>query len=79
MDIRRLGLVPYEQAWKLQRQVAEARRAGFVPDTLILLEHPHVYTIGRSGTRDHVYLTEDELVEAEGVAAVREKRPPNFG
>ncbi len=63
MDIRRLGLVPYEQAWKLQRQVAEARRAGFVPDTLILLEHPHVYTIGRSGTRDHVYLTEDELVE----------------
>ena len=63
MDVRRLGLVPYEQAWALQKQLAEARRAEFIPDTLILLEHPHVYTIGRSGTRDHVYLTDDELTK----------------
>ena len=63
MDVRRPGLVPYEQAWALQRQLAEARRGGFAPDTLILLEHPHVYTIGRSGTRDHVYLTDSELIE----------------
>ena len=63
MDVRRLGLVPYEQAWALQRQLAEARRGGFAPDTLILLEHPHVYTIGRSGTRDHVYLSDRELIE----------------
>jgi lipoyl(octanoyl) transferase len=63
VDVRRLGLVPYEQAWAVQKQLAEARRGGFVPDTLILLEHPHVYTIGRSGTRDHVYLTDSELIE----------------
>jgi len=37
------------------------RRAGLAPDTLILLEHPHTYTIGRSGTRDHVFLTDSEL------------------
>jgi lipoyl(octanoyl) transferase len=63
MDVRRLGLVPYEEGWELQRHLAEARRSGFVPDTLILLEHPHTYTIGRRGTRDHVYLTEAELAE----------------
>ena len=63
MDVRRLGLVPYEQAWGLQKQLADARRAAIIPDTLVLLEHPHVYTIGRSGTRDHVYLSDDELRE----------------
>ena len=61
MDVRRLGLVPYEEAWALQRKTAEARRGGLIPDTLILLEHPHTYTIGRSGTRDHVFLDEGAL------------------
>jgi lipoyl(octanoyl) transferase len=61
MDVRRLGRVPYREAWALQNRLADARRAGQASDTLILLEHPHTYTIGRSGTREHVYLTEDEL------------------
>ena len=61
MDVRRLGLVPYGEAWALQNRLADGRRAGIVPDTLILLEHPHTYTIGRRGTRDHVYLSEEEL------------------
>ena len=63
MDVRRLGLVPYEEAWALQNRLADGRRAGIVPDTLILLGHPHTYTIGRSGTRDHVYLSEEELTQ----------------
>ena len=61
MEVRRLGLIPYEEAWALQNRLADGRRAGIVPDTLILLEHPHTYTIGRRGTRDHVYLSEEEL------------------
>jgi len=61
VDVRRLGLVPYPAARALQNRLADARRAGLAPDTLILLEHPHTYTIGRSGTRDHVFLTEAEL------------------
>ena len=61
MEVRRLGRVAYQEAWSLQNRLADARRAGIEPDTLILLEHPHTYTIGRSGTRDHVFLTEDEL------------------
>src|SRR6476469_10314948 len=46
IDVRRLGTVDYRQAWQLQREVADARVAGG-PDTLLLLEHPSVYTAGR--------------------------------
>jgi len=69
VDIRRLGQVPYDDAWALQNRVAEQRRAGLVPDTLILLEHPHTYTIGRSGTREHVFLNEEELT-ARGITCI---------
>ncbi len=48
-DLRvvRAGLVPYEQAWQRQRQVHDAVVAGTAPDTVLLLEHPPVYTAGR--------------------------------
>jgi lipoyl(octanoyl) transferase len=69
VDVRRLGRVPYEEAWALQKRLADARRAGLVADTLILLEHPHTYTIGRSGTRDHVFLEEVELA-ARGITCL---------
>jgi lipoyl(octanoyl) transferase len=69
VDVRRLGLVPYDEAWALQNRLAVARRAGAVPDTLILLEHPHTYTIGRSGTRDHVFLSEAEMA-ARGITCL---------
>jgi lipoyl(octanoyl) transferase len=46
LDVRRLGTVDYRQAWQLQRELADARIAGG-PDTLLLLEHPSVYTAGR--------------------------------
>ena len=65
MDVRRLGLVPYREAWALQQELAADRRAGRIPDTVVLLQHPHTYTIGRSGTRDHVFLTERELAERD--------------
>ena len=43
----RAGLVPYEVAWAEQRRLHAARLAGEVPDTVLLLEHPSVYTAGR--------------------------------
>jgi lipoyl(octanoyl) transferase len=46
IDVRRLGSVDYRQAWRLQRELADARIAGG-PDTLLLLEHPSVYTAGK--------------------------------
>ncbi|OHV58067.1 lipoyl(octanoyl) transferase LipB [Pseudofrankia sp. BMG5.37] len=47
MDVLRLSVVPYVEAWDLQRDLAARRAAGDAPDTLILLEHPDVYTAGR--------------------------------
>jgi lipoyl(octanoyl) transferase len=44
-----LGIVEYGAAWELQRRVAAARKAGAIPDVLLLCEHPHVITLGRSG------------------------------
>ena len=46
IDVRRLGVVDYRSAWQLQRELVDARVAGG-PDTLLLLEHPSVYTAGK--------------------------------
>jgi lipoyl(octanoyl) transferase len=73
MEVRRLGLAPYMQAWELQRRLAEQRRAGEVEDTLLLLQHPHTYTIGRSGTKEHVYLSDAEM-EARGITCLEVDR-----
>jgi len=73
VDVRRLGRVPYDDAWALQNKVADERRAGLVPDTLILLEHPHTYTIGRSGTRDHVFLSQAQMA-ARGITCLEVDR-----
>ena len=47
LQVVRAGTVPYEEAWALQREVHAARVDGTGPDTLLLLEHPSVYTAGR--------------------------------
>ncbi|CAA9259811.1 MAG: Octanoate-[acyl-carrier-protein]-protein-N-octanoyltransferase [uncultured Chloroflexia bacterium] len=62
-----LGLVPYEEAWDRQRRMAAQRAAGEIGDTLLLLEHPHTYTFGSSGKREHLLVPEAEL-RAQGVA-----------
>src|SRR5271156_5171885 len=48
------GLAPYGPACELQRQLVQARKARAIPDVLLLCEHPHVITLGRNGTRDHL-------------------------
>ncbi len=47
LQVVRAGTVPYEEAWARQRELHTARVAGEGPDTLLLLEHPSVYTAGR--------------------------------
>jgi lipoyl(octanoyl) transferase len=47
LEVLRLGLVDYEEAWALQREAHARRVAGEGPDTLLLLEHPPVYTAGK--------------------------------
>jgi lipoyl(octanoyl) transferase len=68
IQIRRLGLVPYGEALALQKQLVEERKAGAIPDQLLLLQHPPVITLGvkTRNDRSHVIATPDTL-EAEGV------------
>ena len=63
LEIRRLGVVPYAEANELQRHLVEERRAGRVPDLLLLLEHPHVITLGvkADAARSHLIATPDIL------------------
>ena len=49
LEVRRLGFVPYSEALALQRALVEERRAGAVPDLLLLLQHPPVITVGVRG------------------------------
>src|SRR2546423_1700839 len=63
--IRPQGLFPYGAAYDLMHRLAERRAENEVPDTLILLEHPPVYTAGRRSDPSHVRWTEAE-VEAAG-------------
>ena len=60
MEVRRLGVVPYAEALALQEQLVVQRRAGEIPDQLLLLEHPHVITLGTASSPDHVLLTPEE-------------------
>jgi lipoyl(octanoyl) transferase len=62
-EARRLGLVPYAAADQLQRALVEERRAGRVPDLLLLLEHPHVITLGvrLEAARAHLVATPELL------------------
>ncbi len=66
-EVRRLGQIPYAEAWEMQKRLAAERAAGSTPDTLLLLEHPHTYTLGRSGHAGNLLLAQDEL-RARGVA-----------
>jgi lipoyl(octanoyl) transferase len=65
LEVRRLGRVAYGEALELQRALVEDRRAGRVGDVLLLLEHPHVITLGsRTGaSRANVIATPERLRE----------------
>jgi lipoate-protein ligase B len=58
-----LGRTKYDEAWELQRETVERRRTGGAPDTLLLTEHDHVYTIGKGGNDLHLLAGERELRE----------------
>jgi lipoate-protein ligase B len=63
VEILDLGLVEYEAAWDLQNQYAEEVAQGERPPTLLLLEHPHVYTFGRRGRQENLLWGESQLKE----------------
>lgn len=63
----RLGRMPYQAAWDLQRQVGAGVLAGQLPDTVLLVEHPPVYTVGRGahGSLDNLLWDEEQRREEQ--------------
>ena len=58
-----LGLLDYQAAYDLQRRLHAQVVAGELPDLLLLLEHPHVYTLGRRGQQSHILAPDDMLTQ----------------
>lgn len=71
--VEQLGILGYEEALQLQRQRVAQRKAGEIPDTLLLLEHPHVYTLGRNAKREHL-LVSPEYLRSRGVEVYETNR-----
>jgi len=63
--VEQLGTVDYAAGLALQHERVAARKAGSIPDTLLLLEHPHVYTLGRNAHRENV-LVSPEFLRSRG-------------
>ena len=63
--VEQLGLVDYADALRLQKERVAQRKAGAIPDTILLLEHPHVYTLGRNARRENL-LVSTEAIRARG-------------
>jgi len=75
VDVRRLGVVPYGEAVELQRALVEDRRAGRIGDTLLLLQHPPVITLGvRTRYGPSHIVASDEAIAAEGVSVYESGR-----
>ena len=69
MEICRLGLIGYQEALDLQRDLVERRKRGDIPDQLLLLEHPDVITLGVKARSDRAHvLASDRSLADLGVA-----------
>jgi lipoyl(octanoyl) transferase len=73
LPVARAGLVPYEDAWRLQQRLVAHRRDGGGRDVVLLLEHPPVYTLGKRTDRSHVLFDEAERAR-HGIALVEVDR-----
>lgn len=65
--VRELGRIDYPQAFELQQQLAAERKQGLVSDQLLLLEHPHVITMGRNGRAENL-LASPEILDRAGIS-----------
>jgi lipoyl(octanoyl) transferase len=66
IHLLQLGRIPYAEGLAIQQRVIAARKAGEIGDTLLLLEHPPVLTLGRNSTRANILAT-DALLAQKGV------------
>jgi lipoyl(octanoyl) transferase len=67
IHLLQLGRIPYAEGLRIQAEVVAARKAGLIGDTLLLLEHPPVLTLGRNASRANI-LAGDDLLARKGVS-----------
>jgi lipoate-protein ligase B len=65
-EVRDLGRMPYQDAFDLQRKLVEQRKQSMIPDQLLIVEHPHVITMGRNGHPENL-LASPEVLERTGI------------
>lgn len=73
LEVRWLGRLDYREAWQLQHELVAARATGDAPDTLLLLEHPAVLTLGRQSDERHILASASELAR-RGIEVIRIER-----
>lgn len=59
-EVWQLGRMSYQKAWDLQARLVDERSRNAAPDRLLLVEHPHTYTLGSAGHDEYVLLSEEE-------------------
>ncbi len=65
--LRELGRIDYGKALEVQQQLVAERKQGLIPDQLVLLEHPHVITLGRNGRMENL-LADEQALGSAGIA-----------
>jgi lipoyl(octanoyl) transferase len=65
--VRELGCIGYAQAFELQQRLVSERKQGLISDHLLLLEHPHVITMGRNGRAENL-LASPEILDRAGIS-----------
>src|SRR6266853_4786755 len=65
--VRDLGRLGYDQALLIQKELVERRKQGLIPDQLLMVEHPHVITLGRNGHLENL-LANEEVLRRAGIA-----------
>lgn len=80
IHLHHLGLTDYAKAWELQKQyftenfeIKTGKRAGVTTNHLFLVEHPHVYTLGKSGDQNNLLLN-DEMLKSKGASFYKIER-----
>jgi len=73
IEVIQAGQIEYEAAWAWQRELAARRSSGAIGDTLMLVEHPHTYTLGRATKAGHLLIGPAALAE-QGIALIESDR-----
>jgi lipoate-protein ligase B len=68
-----LGTIAYQEAWDLQHRIHEAKQAGLSANVLLLLEHPHVFTLGKNAKKENILVSET-LLRDQGIDCVSIER-----